>query len=103
MGLLGAAWAKNTCDFILALMLYLFITFKSPTPKTWIEWDRRAFDNFIKNLKSAIKNGLGCYIEEAAFLLLTLMSTYFDDKNLTVTHIALNNSGLGHISFFLGF
>lgn len=45
MGVLGAAWAKNFSDFTSASLIYLFITFKNPTPKTWIEWDRRAFDN----------------------------------------------------------
>jgi Na+-driven multidrug efflux pump len=76
MGVLGAAWAKNVCDFILALMLYLFITFKSPTPKTWIEWDKRAFDNILRNLTRAIKNGLTSYLEEFAFLILTFISVY---------------------------
>ncbi|EGR34541.1 hypothetical protein IMG5_007780 [Ichthyophthirius multifiliis] len=103
MGVLGAAWAKNMSDFILSMCLYFFITFKSPTPKTWIEWDKTAFDNVIRNLQRALKNGATSYLEETALLILTFISVYTDQRAITVTHISLNNSALGHISFFLGF
>ena len=43
MGVIGAAWAKNVSDFTSAALIYAFITFRSPTPKTWVEWDSRAF------------------------------------------------------------
>lgn len=44
MGILGAAWAKNFSDFSSAALIYAFISLKNPTPKTWIEWDSRAFN-----------------------------------------------------------
>jgi len=47
MGVLGAAWTKCFSDLIAALLIYAFITIKRPTRKTWIEWDKRAFDGII--------------------------------------------------------
>lgn len=102
MGVIGAAWAKNFSDFISAALIYFFITMRNPTPKTWIEWDRRAFDGITRYLIASLHNGLGSYLEEVAFLLLTMMSMYFKDPTQTVMHVAIQNSGLFHFNIFLG-
>ncbi|KAL4494995.1 hypothetical protein ABPG72_015695 [Tetrahymena utriculariae] len=103
MGVLGAAWAKNFSDALSAGLIYAFITLKNPTRKTWIEWNSRAFDGIQDYLKQSLRNGIGQYVEEVAFLFLTMMSMYLSDPANTATHIALQNSGLLHFSFYLGF
>lgn len=61
MGVLGAAWGKNFSDLISASLLYLFVTVMRPTYKSWIEWDRRAFDGIKWYLNSSLRNGIGPY------------------------------------------
>lgn len=62
MGVLGAAWGKNFSDLLSAILLYSFITIKKPRKRSWIEWDKKAFDGIKWYLTSSLRNGIGPYL-----------------------------------------